>query len=74
MILSKEGKLFGWGKNNKGQLGFFDEDGFTNKIDIPMELVSIKEDKIKSIKCRMNSVFIILNNGSIYTNDKCSPY
>ncbi|KAL4450307.1 hypothetical protein ABPG74_009013 [Tetrahymena malaccensis] len=74
LVLSKEGKLFGWGKNNKGQLGFYDDEGLIKNVDIPMEIISVKEDKIKGIKCRMNSAFIILNNGSVYTNQKYSPY
>eukprot|EP00536_Pseudo-nitzschia_multiseries_P005529 jgi/Psemu1/318665/estExt_fgenesh1_pm.C_1040004 len=60
-VKSKEGnKLFGCGRNDKGQLG----NGSNLQVEIPIEIFSNK--KIKSVQCGSESTMVIDDEGRIW--------
>eukprot|EP00537_Pseudo-nitzschia_pungens_P012604 CAMPEP_0172387762 /NCGR_PEP_ID=MMETSP1061-20121228/5011_1 /TAXON_ID=37318 /ORGANISM="Pseudo-nitzschia pungens, Strain cf. pungens" /LENGTH=677 /DNA_ID=CAMNT_0013117491 /DNA_START=132 /DNA_END=2165 /DNA_ORIENTATION=+ len=60
-VKSKEGnKLFGWGRNDKGQLG----NGSNAQVDTPIEIFSDK--KVKNVQCGSESTMVIDDEDQIW--------
>lgn len=70
MCITKDGKLWGWGKNDDGQLGLGDR---TDR-DEPVFIM----DDVKSVYASYQNTFAIKNDGSLwgwgYNNNDYSPH
>ncbi|XP_055912225.1 probable E3 ubiquitin-protein ligase HERC4 isoform X2 [Eupeodes corollae] len=61
--LSKSGAVFGWGRNNRGQLGLNDED--TRKL--PTQLRTLRSLKVRYIACGEEFSVFLTKDGGVFT-------
>jgi alpha-tubulin suppressor-like RCC1 family protein len=65
LLLTKNGKVYGWGDNGQGQLGFPPE---TTPVCFRPELVEIPGDpKIESMCCGDYTSFLVSEDGDVYS-------
>ncbi|XP_051176119.1 probable E3 ubiquitin-protein ligase HERC4 isoform X2 [Leptopilina boulardi] len=60
IVVSKSGAIFGWGKNNFGQLGLNDTQG----RNLPSQLRTLRNSKVRYVSCGEEfSVFLTMDGG-----------
>ncbi|CAH1774062.1 unnamed protein product [Owenia fusiformis] len=62
LIITAEGKVYSWGRNDKGQLGH----GDTKRRDIPTIIESLKDENIISAAVGKNHTLILNDRGVVY--------
>ena len=79
LSLSSDGKVYAWGLNSSGQLGFYEDDEYLEifKEDIklittPILIKDLENIKIKIISCGEVHSLALSQNGDIYSWGGCS--
>ncbi|XP_036336674.1 probable E3 ubiquitin-protein ligase HERC4 [Rhagoletis pomonella] len=67
-IISKSGAVFGWGRNNSGQLGLND----TTHRHFPTQLRTIRSLRVRYIACGEQYSVFLTNDGGVFTCGKGS--
>ncbi|XP_016135662.1 protein RCC2 homolog [Sinocyclocheilus grahami] len=63
LIITTEGKLWSWGRNEKGQLGH----GDTKRLEAPKLVEGLGEEVIVAAACGRNHTMALTENGTIYS-------
>ncbi|XP_075696677.1 protein RCC2 [Rhinoderma darwinii] len=62
ILITTEGKVWSWGRNEKGQLGH----GDIKRVDAPKLVESIQEEVFVYVSCGRNHTLALTENGSVY--------
>ncbi|XP_073512257.1 protein RCC2 isoform X4 [Phyllobates terribilis] len=62
ILITTEGKIWSWGRNEKGQLGH----GDIKRVDAPKPIDSVKEEVFVYASCGRNHTLALTENGSVY--------
>ncbi|KAJ7306591.1 hypothetical protein JRQ81_009965 [Phrynocephalus forsythii] len=62
LLITTEGKLWSWGRNDKGQLGH----GDTKRVDVPKPVEVLSNEIIVSAACGRNHTLALTENGSVF--------
>ncbi|XP_075046734.1 protein RCC2 [Mixophyes fleayi] len=62
LLITTEGKLWSWGRNEKGQLGH----GDIKRVDAPKLIESLKEEAFVYAACGRNHTLALTETGSVY--------
>ncbi|KAM4704487.1 protein RCC2 isoform 1-T2 [Rhinophrynus dorsalis] len=62
LLITVEGKLWSWGRNEKGQLGH----GDVKRLDAPKLIESLKDEVFVHASCGRNHTLALTENGSVY--------
>ncbi|XP_063173387.1 protein RCC2 isoform X2 [Candoia aspera] len=62
LFISVEGKLWSWGRNDKGQLGH----GDTKRVDAPKPIEVLSSEMVVSAACGRNHTLALTENGSVF--------
>uniref|UniRef100_A0A4W4EXY7 RCC1-like domain-containing protein n=1 Tax=Electrophorus electricus TaxID=8005 RepID=A0A4W4EXY7_ELEEL len=63
LLITTEGKLWSWGRNEKGQLGH----GDTKRLDAPKLVEALGEEVIVAAACGRNHTLALTENGAVYS-------
>uniref|UniRef100_A0A8C9WQQ0 Regulator of chromosome condensation 2 n=1 Tax=Scleropages formosus TaxID=113540 RepID=A0A8C9WQQ0_SCLFO len=63
LLITTEGKLWSWGRNDKGQLGH----GDTKRIEAPKLVEALGEEVIVAAACGRNHTLALTENGTVYS-------
>ncbi|KAJ8370957.1 hypothetical protein SKAU_G00109850 [Synaphobranchus kaupii] len=63
LLITTEGKLWSWGRNEKGQLGH----GDTKRIEAPKLIEALGEEVIVAAACGRNHTLALTENGTAYS-------
>uniref|UniRef100_A0AAY4DI72 RCC1-like domain-containing protein n=1 Tax=Denticeps clupeoides TaxID=299321 RepID=A0AAY4DI72_9TELE len=63
LIITTEGKLWSWGRNEKGQLGH----GDTKRLEAPKLVEALVEEVVVSAACGRNHTLALTENGTVYS-------
>uniref|UniRef100_A0A2I3FVG9 RCC1-like domain-containing protein n=1 Tax=Nomascus leucogenys TaxID=61853 RepID=A0A2I3FVG9_NOMLE len=62
LLITMEGKLWGWGQNEKGQLGH----GDTKRVEAPRLIEGLCHEVIMSAACGWNHTLALMETGSVF--------
>uniref|UniRef100_A0A8D0E031 Regulator of chromosome condensation 2 n=1 Tax=Salvator merianae TaxID=96440 RepID=A0A8D0E031_SALMN len=62
LLITTEGKLWSWGRNDKGQLGH----GDTTRVDAPKPIEAFSSEIVVSAACGRNHTLALTENGSVF--------
>lgn len=62
LLITTEGKLWSWGRNEKGQLGH----GDIKRVDSPKPVESLQDEVFVHAACGRNHTLALTENGSVY--------
>ncbi|XP_058017506.1 protein RCC2 [Ahaetulla prasina] len=62
LFITVEGKLWSWGRNDKGQLGH----GDTKRVDAPKPIEVLSSETVVSAACGRNHTLALTDNGSVF--------
>ncbi|XP_007424283.1 protein RCC2 [Python bivittatus] len=62
LFITVEGKLWSWGRNDKGQLGH----GDTKRVDAPKPIEVLSSETVVSAACGRNHTLALTENGSVF--------
>ncbi|XP_053499392.1 protein RCC2 homolog isoform X1 [Ictalurus furcatus] len=63
LLITTEGKLWSWGRNDKGQLGH----GDTKRLDAPKLVEGFGEEVVVAAACGRNHTLALTENGTVYS-------
>lgn len=63
LLITTEGKLWSWGRNDKGQLGH----GDTRRVDAPKLIDSLADRLIVSAACGRNHTLALTDDGTVFS-------
>ncbi|XP_053256958.1 protein RCC2 isoform X3 [Podarcis raffonei] len=62
LLITTEGKLWSWGRNDKGQLGH----GDTKRVDAPKAIEVLSSETVVSAACGRNHTLALTESGSVF--------
>ncbi|XP_015684987.1 protein RCC2-like [Protobothrops mucrosquamatus] len=62
LFITVEGKLWSWGRNDKGQLGH----GDTKRVDAPKPIEVLSSETVVSAACGRNHTLALTENGAVF--------
>jgi len=62
LLITTEGKLYSWGRNEKGQLGH----GDTKRVDVPKLIEALADEVIVAGACGRNHTLALAEDGTVY--------
>uniref|UniRef100_A0A670ZWZ4 Regulator of chromosome condensation 2 n=1 Tax=Pseudonaja textilis TaxID=8673 RepID=A0A670ZWZ4_PSETE len=62
LFITVEGKLWSWGRNDKGQLGH----GDTKRVDAPKPIEVLSSETVVLAACGRNHTLALIENGSVF--------
>ncbi|XP_003962937.1 protein RCC2 homolog [Takifugu rubripes] len=63
LLITTEGKLWSWGRNEKGQLGH----GDTKRLEAPKLIEGLADHLVVAAACGRNHTLALTDNGSVYS-------